>query len=92
MWLDSLQAKVILLRMIGTEEIRAGELADLIQKVLAGDEVLFTQGNKLVAKLVPAIEEPVPPRSGLNIRSIKGHRVLTPSISQEEVAADMFRR
>jgi len=30
-------------------EIGAGELADLIKQVQAGDEVLLTQGNKLVA-------------------------------------------
>jgi prevent-host-death family protein len=78
--------------MIVTAEIGAGELADLIKQVQAGDEVLLTQGNKPVAKLVPAGEETAAPRVALTIRSIKGHRVLTPIISQADLAEEMFKR
>ena len=75
-----------------TAEIGAGELADLIKQVQAGDEVLLTQGNKPVAKLVSALEATVAPRTALRIRSLKGHRVLTPIISQTELAEEMFGR
>jgi antitoxin (DNA-binding transcriptional repressor) of toxin-antitoxin stability system len=78
--------------MIVTAEIGAGELADLIKQVQAGDEVLLTQGNKLVAKLVPALEETASPRAALPIRSLTGHRVLTPVISQGDLAEEMFSR
>jgi antitoxin (DNA-binding transcriptional repressor) of toxin-antitoxin stability system len=73
-------------------EIKPGELADLVQKVLAGDEILFTQGQRPVAKLIQASEEAKTPRSNFTIRSISGHQVLTPNISQEELADEMFSR
>ena len=76
--------------MIVTAEIGTGELADLIKKMQAGAEVLLTQGNKPVAKLVSAGEATVAPRPTLTIRSLKGHRVLTPIISQTELAGEMF--
>jgi antitoxin (DNA-binding transcriptional repressor) of toxin-antitoxin stability system len=60
--------------------------------VQAGDEVVLTQGNKPVAKLVSALEETASPRAALQIRSLEGHRVLTPIISQEDVAEEMFSR
>jgi prevent-host-death family protein len=78
--------------MIVTAEIGTGQLADLIKQVQAGAEVLLTQGNKPVAKLVPALEETDAPRAALPIRSLKGHRVLTPVISQAELADEMFGR
>ena len=78
--------------MIVTAEIGTGELADLIKKVQAGAEVLLTQGNKPVAKLVSAGEETAATRPALHIRSLKGHRVLTPVISQVELAEEMFGR
>jgi prevent-host-death family protein len=78
--------------MIVTAEIEAGQLADLIKQVQAGDEVWLTQGNKPVAKIVSASENGIPSGTALNIRSIKGHRVLTPLISQEEIAEEMFGR
>ena len=77
--------------MIVTAEIGTGELADLIKKVQAGAEVLLTQGNKPVAKLVPAGAENAS-RPALRIRSLKGHRVLTPVIPQSELAEEMFGR
>ncbi len=71
-------------------EIGAGELADLIKQVQAGDEILLTQGNKPVAKLVSAVEMSSPQRPVSPIRSLKGHRVLTLVISQSELADEMF--
>jgi prevent-host-death family protein len=91
MALDSTPGKCNIPRMMVRTEIIAGQLAELVKKVQAGDEVLLTQGNKPVAKLVPAHEEAAPTRAAQPIRSVKGHRVLTPVISQEELAEEMFR-
>jgi antitoxin (DNA-binding transcriptional repressor) of toxin-antitoxin stability system len=77
--------------MIVTAEVGTGELADLIKKMQAGAEVLLMQGDKPVAKLVSADEE-IATRSALHIRSLKGHRVLTPIIPQTELAEEMFGR
>ena len=73
-------------------EDATGHLADFVKQVQAGHEVLFTQGNKPVAKLVSASEKELTPATPLQIRSLKGHRVLTPSISQSELAEEMFER
>jgi antitoxin (DNA-binding transcriptional repressor) of toxin-antitoxin stability system len=78
--------------MIVTEEIGTGQLADLIKQVQAGDEILLTQGNKPVARIVSASENKISSGAAVNIRSIKGHRVLTPIISQGELAEEMFGR
>ncbi len=44
-----------------TAEIGSTALPDLIKEVQAGNEVLLTQGNKPVAKLVPALERVAAP-------------------------------
>ena len=82
------------LLMITTAEVSdvAERLAELVQRVRAGDEVLITQGSKPVARLVPAAKEACAPKAALQIRSLKGHRVLTPIIGQTEIAEEMFRR
>ncbi len=76
--------------MTMTSEIGAAPLAELVKQVQAGNEVLLTQGNKPVAKLVPAVEDVIAPQAALQIRPLKGHRVLTPVISQSELADEMF--
>lgn len=73
-------------------EIGTRQLADLIKQVQAGDEVVLTQGDKPVAKIISASEKGNVSGAGLNVRSIKGHRVLTPIISQGELAEEMFER
>jgi prevent-host-death family protein len=78
--------------MIVTAEIGTRQLADLIRQVQVGDEVLLTQGNKSVAKIVSASENGIASGTALNIRSIKGHRVLTPVISQGDLAEEMLGR
>jgi prevent-host-death family protein len=80
--------------MTTTAEVNdfAGRLAELVERVQAGDEVLITQGNKPIARLVPAVKEEAAPRAALQVRSLKGHRVLTPVISQAELAEEMFER
>jgi antitoxin (DNA-binding transcriptional repressor) of toxin-antitoxin stability system len=79
--------------MLMTTEIGAGQLADLVKQVQAGNEVLLTLGDKPVARLVPATAaESAAPGSSLRVRSLAGHRVLTPSISQSQLADDLFDR
>ena len=75
-----------------TAEIGTGQLADLVKQMQAGNDVLLTQGNKPVAKLVPAAEKVFTPDAALHIRSLTGHRVVTPVISQAELADEMFTR
>jgi antitoxin (DNA-binding transcriptional repressor) of toxin-antitoxin stability system len=76
--------------VIVTTEIIAGQLAELVKHVQAGNEVLLTQSNKPVAKLVSASEKSISFGSPLHIRSFKGHRVLKPVVSQGELAEEMF--
>ena len=71
MALDSRPIKMQYISMTVTAEIGAGQLADLVKQVQAGDEVLLTQGHKLVAKLVAAVENGAAPRLALPIRSVK---------------------
>jgi prevent-host-death family protein len=69
----------------------SGRLAELVKQVQAGDEVVLTQGNKPVAKIVSATEEKVSGAT-IEIHSLKGHRILTRVISQSELADEMFAR
>jgi antitoxin (DNA-binding transcriptional repressor) of toxin-antitoxin stability system len=78
--------------MIVTTEIGAGELAELVKHVQAGNEGLLTQSNKPVARLVSVSEKTFSPGAPLPFRPLKGHRVLTPIISQGELAEEMFDR
>jgi antitoxin (DNA-binding transcriptional repressor) of toxin-antitoxin stability system len=78
--------------MIVTTEIGAGQLAELVKQVQEGNEVLLTQSNKPVAKLVSASENTISPGAPLQVRSLKGHRVLTPIISQGDLAEEIFGR
>jgi prevent-host-death family protein len=78
--------------MTKTAEIKefSGRLAELVARVQAGDEVVLTQENKPVAKIVSATEEKIAPSPTIEIHSLKGHRVLTRVISQSELADEMF--
>jgi len=78
--------------MTVTAEIVAGQLAELVKQVQAGNDVLLLQGNKPIAKLVPASNDNAVPGTALRIRSLKGHKVLTPVFSQAELADEMFDR
>ena len=80
--------------MTTTAEVNefTGRLAELVKRVQSGNEVLLTQGDKTVAKLVPASEHEIASGTTFQIRSLKGHRVLTPVISQSELADEMFSR
>ena len=79
--------------MTTTAEVSSltGQLAELVKQVQAGNEVLFTDGSKPVARLVPALGQAAA-GAALQIRSLKGHRVLTPAISQAELAEEIFGR
>ena len=78
--------------MTKTAEVNefAGRLGELVQQVQAGNEVLLTQGHKLVAKLVSPPEAEVISGRTIHIHSLKGHCVLTPAISQSELAEELF--
>ena len=69
----------------------AGRIAELIDQVKAGNEVVLTEGHKPVARLVaPAEESSIPSGQPLNIRAIKGHKVLIPAFSHAELAEELF--
>ena len=76
--------------MVVTSEIGTGELADLVKEAQAGREVLLTQAGKPVARLVAFCETHTEKQAPMEIRSVKGHRVLTQLISQKELAEEMF--
>ena len=80
--------------MTTTAEVNefTGRLAELVKRVQSGNEVLLTQGDKPVAKLVAASRNEIASGTTLQVRSLKGHRVLTPVISQSELADEMFSR
>ena len=78
--------------MTTTAEVNefTGKLAELVEQVQAGNEVLLTQGRKPVAKIISASEQDIASGTTLQIRSLKGHRVLTPVVSQSDLAEEMF--
>ena len=80
--------------MTTTAEVNefTGSLAELVKQVQAGNEVLLTQGRKPVAKIVSTSEKEIASGTTLQIHSLKGHRVLTPVISQSELAEENFSR
>ena len=80
--------------MTTTAEVNefTGRLAELVKQVQAGNEVVLTQGRKPVAKIVSTSEKEIISGAPLQIHSLKGHRVLTPVISQSELADEMFER
>jgi prevent-host-death family protein len=80
--------------MTTTAEVNefTGRLAELVKQVQAGNEVLLTQERKPVAKIVSTSETEIISGAKLQIRSLKGHRVLTSVIAQSELADEMFER
>jgi len=71
-------------------EVGAAKLSDLVKQVQAGHDVVLTEGDKPVARLVPALGVEARQGAALRIRSLKGHQVLTPAISQADLAEEMF--
>jgi prevent-host-death family protein len=69
-----------------------GRLAELVRQVMAGNEVVLTQDHRPVAKIVAAPEEEITGHASLQIHSLTGHRVLTPVITQSELADEIFGR
>jgi prevent-host-death family protein len=80
--------------MTTTAEVNefTGRLAELVKQVQAGNEVLLTQERKPVARIVSASARETVSGTPLQIHSLKGHRVLTPVISQSELADEIFER
>jgi antitoxin (DNA-binding transcriptional repressor) of toxin-antitoxin stability system len=50
----------------------AGQLAELVRPEQAGNEVVLTQGNKPVAKLIPTGDAAAASGTTLHVRSFKG--------------------
>ena len=80
--------------MTTTAEINefTGRLAELVKQVQDGNEVLLTQGHKPVAKIVSTAEKEITSGANLRIHSLKGHRVVSPVISQSDLADELFGR
>ncbi len=80
--------------MTTTAEVNefTGRLDELVKRVQSGNEVLLTQGHKPVAKIVFASENEIASGTTFQVRSLTGHRVLTPVISQSELADEIFER
>jgi len=76
--------------MTVTEEIKPGQLTELLKQIQAGNEVVLTQDQKPVAKLVPTAPNETVDLGPLKIRSFKGHRVLIPDFTHGEIADEMF--
>jgi antitoxin (DNA-binding transcriptional repressor) of toxin-antitoxin stability system len=69
----------------------AGRLAEFIDQIKAGNEVVLTEGHKPVARLVPpGRERSIPTGQPLNIRALEGHKVLIPTFSHAELAEELF--
>jgi prevent-host-death family protein len=73
-------------------EIAGRQLAELVEQVKAGNEVVLTESNRPVAILVAAVQNGNPTGESFRIRTFKGHRILTPVISQADLADEMFGR
>jgi prevent-host-death family protein len=71
-------------------EVAAAKLADLVKQVQAGNDVLLTEGDIPVARLVPARETDAVHGTALRIRTLKGHQVLASAVSQGELAEELF--
>jgi antitoxin (DNA-binding transcriptional repressor) of toxin-antitoxin stability system len=78
--------------VIVTATVEPGQLAELVKQVQAGHDVVLLQGDQPVARLVPAVPVSTAMAPTFRIRSLKGHRVLTPTISQGDLANELFDR
>lgn len=78
--------------MTVTADVGAGPLAELVKQVQAGHDVLLMQGDQAVARLIPAQQDSPKLPTRLQVRSLSGHRVLTSTISQSELADELFAR
>ncbi len=76
--------------MVVRTDVGTGQLADLVKQVQAGNEVLLMQGGNPVARLLPASETKAGNGSPLRVRSLRGHKVLIPVVSQTDLAEEMF--
>jgi antitoxin (DNA-binding transcriptional repressor) of toxin-antitoxin stability system len=88
--LDAINGMCSVRLMTIRTEIGSSQLAELVEQVKAGNEVLLTESNRPVAKLVAAVQNGNPTSASFRIRSFAGHRVLTPVISQADLADEMF--
>lgn len=78
--------------MTMTAELSASQLEDLVREIQAGNEVVVMDKNHPVARLVPANGVPKGGARKFKMRSFPNRKVLTPVISQEEGADELFGR
>lgn len=78
--------------MTMTAELNASQLADLVRKVQAGNEVIVMDKNQAVAKLVPASNGSKSVARSFKMRTFADRKILTPTVSQQELAEEMFER
>ena len=76
--------------MILTHEVKAAELAELLKQIQAGNEIVVTQDQKPVAKLISTALEKDKTKPVWKLHGIKGHRVLKPDFTHAEIADEMF--
>ena len=78
--------------MTVTADVRTSDLQQLVKQVQAGHEILLTEDNKTVAKIVSTPNQEVAQKRKYDIPGLSGHKVLTPIITQAEIANEMFSR
>jgi antitoxin (DNA-binding transcriptional repressor) of toxin-antitoxin stability system len=72
------------------EEVQPGQLAELLKQVQSGNEVVLTQNQKPVAKIIATNVACDEGRGPLRIKSLEDHKVLTPNFTHAEIADEMF--
>ncbi len=71
----------------------SGRLADLLKQVAAGNEVLLTQGNKPVARLVPPISQAESRQGSVRkLAPLSGKWIGEAVIRSGDLAEEMFER
>jgi antitoxin (DNA-binding transcriptional repressor) of toxin-antitoxin stability system len=76
-----------------TADIGTSVLRDLVKHIQEGDEMLLTEGDKPVAKIVSAAVKETQPERGLRLPAgFSGHRPLYTVVTQAELAEEMFSR
>jgi antitoxin (DNA-binding transcriptional repressor) of toxin-antitoxin stability system len=68
----------------------AGALPEVVSQVLAGKEVVLTEADKPIARIVPILNGGSRPLPLLKIQSFSRPQVLTPNLTGSEIAEDMF--
>lgn len=68
----------------------AAHLAEWLQQVAAGHEVVITHSSKPVARLLSATRSESTSKGFLDLPVFHGHQVLTPNFTSAEIADEMW--